>query len=379
MKSSQNRNLKIPDHVQVNQKLIQSLYESEETSKTLLNLLPHIVFRSTLDGSVLSWHNPNSQSKIKLPIKIYELFDNYTKLDWDGWIESIEKNSNNSRNIEIASHTEIENGKYICTLMKPPNSVVGMLIKMDVEFEKDNYQSLNKYDNSWNMLAKDNWNDIIRTPLTTVDLRLQMLHHAIDQSDVQNSKRLVKGIQNKIESMLNQMKTLEFLNLLNYQTYSSFSSIIRITEIENFLNTYASNATCKFGFTIDTFVDAFLIKADSKCFFHLLKCLLDNSHDACNNEMHIKISLLNEERMSYTILVYIRDDGGGVEARNIANIFKAGWCGDLKLSRQSKKLGLGLTYAWQYIKKSNGECCVDSSPGLGTIFAVQLPVKKLNN
>jgi len=378
MKSSQNKNLKIPDQVQLNQKLFQSLYESEETSKTLLNLLPHIVFQSTLDGSLLSWHNPNTQSKIKLPIKIYELFDNYQKIDWDAWIGSIEKNSNNSRNIEIASHTEIENGNYICTLMKPPNSVIGILIKLDDDFDKVNYQSLNKYDNSWNMLAKDNWNDIIRTPLTTVDLRLQMLHHTIDQSDVGNSKRLIKNIQNKIESLLGQMKTLELLNLLKCQNFNNFSSIIHVTEIEDFLHTYASNASCKFDFSIDNSVDIFLIKADSKCFFHLLKCLLDNSHDAGNNKVEVKISLLNEERMSYTILIYIRDDGDGVEARNIANIFKAGWCGDLQYSRQNKKLGLGLTYAWQYIKNSNGICCVDSSPGLGTVFAVELPIKTLS-
>jgi signal transduction histidine kinase len=65
----------------------------------------------------------------------------------------------------------------------------------------------------------------------------------------------------------------------------------------------------------------------------------------------------------------VADDGCGIPPENIKNIFEPFFT-----TKGVKGTGLGLSVSYGIIKNYNGEISVDSEPGRGTTFTIQLPV-----
>jgi signal transduction histidine kinase len=65
----------------------------------------------------------------------------------------------------------------------------------------------------------------------------------------------------------------------------------------------------------------------------------------------------------------VADDGCGIPPENVKNIFEPFFT-----TKGVKGTGLGLTVSYGIIKNYNGEINVDSEPGRGTTFTIQLPV-----
>lgn len=67
--------------------------------------------------------------------------------------------------------------------------------------------------------------------------------------------------------------------------------------------------------------------------------------------------------------VDVADDGCGIPPENIKNIFEPFFT-----TKGVKGTGLGLSVSYGIVKNYNGEISVDSEPGRGTTFTIQLPV-----
>ncbi|UCD58205.1 MAG: hypothetical protein JSV16_03580, partial [Candidatus Hydrogenedentota bacterium] len=67
--------------------------------------------------------------------------------------------------------------------------------------------------------------------------------------------------------------------------------------------------------------------------------------------------------------IEIADDGCGIPPEDIKNIFEPFFT-----TKGVKGTGLGLSVSYGIIKNYNGEISVDSEPGRGTTFTIQLPV-----
>jgi signal transduction histidine kinase len=80
----------------------------------------------------------------------------------------------------------------------------------------------------------------------------------------------------------------------------------------------------------------------------------------------VELSLVAE---SQRVLIVIRDDGPGLDARARRHLFDPFFSG----YESGRGLGFGLTKCWQIVEAHGGEILVDSEAGKGTVFTLRLP------
>ena len=79
-----------------------------------------------------------------------------------------------------------------------------------------------------------------------------------------------------------------------------------------------------------------------------------------------------------TAVFYVRDCGIGIGPDVIDHVLEPFVRGVKTCDNSNKGLGLGLSIVKEYVQRLNGEIWFDSSPGVGTIFYISLPVNNGN-
>ena len=96
--------------------------------------------------------------------------------------------------------------------------------------------------------------------------------------------------------------------------------------------------------------------------------ILSNGVEACHGGGKIMIRTRLEQE---SIILEIRDDGVGIAPQNQSRIFEPFFT----TKAQASGIGLGLSISYGIIKNHNGLIEAKSSPGKGTLFRVNLPVR----
>jgi len=100
--------------------------------------------------------------------------------------------------------------------------------------------------------------------------------------------------------------------------------------------------------------------------------LLDNAIKYCIEAPDIVINTINSGN---DILIRIKDNGIGISKSNRKKIFEKLYRVPTGNIHNFKGFGLGLSYVKAIVDQHNGEVSVDSEPGHGSTFTVQLPIK----
>jgi two-component system NtrC family sensor kinase len=87
-----------------------------------------------------------------------------------------------------------------------------------------------------------------------------------------------------------------------------------------------------------------------------------------NGLLTVKTGMHVRERVRY-ITVSITDDGPGIEARHLARIFDPFFT----TKPVNTGTGLGLSISYGIVKEHGGEITVESRPGKGATFTVEIP------
>jgi len=77
-----------------------------------------------------------------------------------------------------------------------------------------------------------------------------------------------------------------------------------------------------------------------------------------------------------SVQLTVRDTGMGIEPSAIANIFDRFYRADSVMRTDIKGSGLGLAIAQRMIAAQNGQLCVTSVVGKGSVFTVTLPAAR---
>lgn len=107
---------------------------------------------------------------------------------------------------------------------------------------------------------------------------------------------------------------------------------------------------------------------DEKGIFRCVLNLVKNAIDACSNKVgRIRIELLYDSSPFFTIR--ISDTGCGMDADTQSRIFKSFFT-----TKGSNGTGLGLSVVDRIVRNHGGKIALESAPGKGATFSLQLPI-----
>lgn len=117
------------------------------------------------------------------------------------------------------------------------------------------------------------------------------------------------------------------------------------------------------------------INADEVHFSNLINNLVDNAvkYAKENTPLQLKISTSSNDR---SLFVRVEDNGIGMSKETVKRVFERFYRAHTGNLHNVKGFGLGLSYVKTMVVAHGGEIKVDSTLGKGSVFTLQLPLKR---
>ena len=113
------------------------------------------------------------------------------------------------------------------------------------------------------------------------------------------------------------------------------------------------------------------VLADETALRRVVNILLDNAFKYTPSPGTVKLSL---EQKTDKAVVVVEDTGIGIPAEEQSKVFERFYRVDKARSREMGGAGLGLSIAQWIAQQHRGIIAVESEPGKGTIFRLELPL-----
>lgn len=101
--------------------------------------------------------------------------------------------------------------------------------------------------------------------------------------------------------------------------------------------------------------------------------LLGNAVKYTSEQGNITVGLTVDGKEA---ILYVKDTGAGIEPQHLDRIFERFYRVDKARSRELGGTGLGLSIVKHVAMSHGGSVSVDSTPGVGSIFRIHLPISK---
>lgn len=213
----------------------------------------------------------------------------------------------------------------------------------------------------------------LRTPITALKSEIEVYLRGKHQS--------IKDANKLLESNLEEVNNLQILSdyliqLAQYEKYSSNTHLdkVALSDVIQAAGKKLHTAAKQKSIKIETVIKDCFLLADKERLIQLFGIFLDNAIKYSPENSAITIS---SKLVDHSVLVNIKDEGMGIDKRDIPHIFDRFYRADSSRTKQNVSgYGLGLSIAKKIIDSYHGSVIVNSDPGKGTVFTVQLPVIK---
>ncbi len=215
----------------------------------------------------------------------------------------------------------------------------------------------------------------LKTPVSTIILGAQMLK----DSDVEKTPAVFTQI---LGSITDEGKRLNFLveKVLQMSLFDKEKVAFKFKELDiqelliSVANTF-SIKTESYGGVIDIELDAEKtdVYVDEMHITNVLFNLLDNAVKYRRPDVppHLVVGTYNE---GAHLCIYIQDNGIGIKKEHLKKVFDRFFRVPTGNVHDVKGFGLGLAYVNKIVREHGGTIRVESEPGLGTKFIINLPL-----
>jgi signal transduction histidine kinase len=211
----------------------------------------------------------------------------------------------------------------------------------------------------------------INNPLAIIGEKAGLLGDILGASDDSPVKtkllQLVRSIDNSVDRASRVThRLLGFARHIDVEReLISLQELIR--EVLGFLDKEISYRNIELSVNADD--DLPMIESDRGQLQQVLLNIINNALAAvAENEGRIEIDLRRAD--SSRVAVVVTDNGIGIDPENLDRIFEPFYT-----TKRGEGTGLGLSITYGIVKKLGGEIGVESAPGRGTRFRVELPIK----
>lgn len=238
------------------------------------------------------------------------------------------------------------------------------------------------FKNNYNPVIKTNSeiNELMQSLETDATLAMRKMTHEFG-----NALTLINSSLQIIESSHPEVKNFKYwsstMNDVNYLislikevSFFNNSRKINLSEtnilylLQSIIDSYSCiNNSDNIHIKLDVVNNIPTILGDSTKLKQVFINLIKNSFEAldCNKSSYIHISV---QALDYNIIIKIKDNGCGIPAANIDDIFTP------MVTFKSGGTGLGLPISKKIIEAHNGTIDVSSIEGKGTTFTISLPL-----
>ncbi len=216
-----------------------------------------------------------------------------------------------------------------------------------------------------------------KTPLATISLAVDALKNDKVMGDREKMTYFSSIIKEENQRMNRQVETILKAALLERQ---EVNLMLKPTHVHEVIKDIADNFTLQLNdkkgkVEMDLEATNDLIDADEVHFSNLINNLVDNSvkYSKDNVPPEIKISTqANGKNMT----IRLEDNGIGMTKETVKRIFEKFYRAHTGNVHNVKGFGLGLSYVKTMVDAHGGHIKVDSTPGKGSIFTLELPLSK---
>lgn len=216
-----------------------------------------------------------------------------------------------------------------------------------------------------------------KTPLATISLAVDAMKNEKVLSDKEKMNYFSSIIKEENQRMNRQVETILKAALLDRQ---DVNLMLKPTHVHDVIKDIADNFTLQLNdkngkVEMDLEATNDLIDADEVHFPNLINNLVDNSvkYSKDNVPPEIKISTAANGR---NMTIRLEDNGIGMTKETIKRIFEKFYRAHTGNIHNVKGFGLGLSYVKTMVDAHGGHIRVDSTPGKGSIFTLELPLRK---
>jgi len=208
----------------------------------------------------------------------------------------------------------------------------------------------------------------LRTPLSTVNSHLEAF---IDGVWEPTPERLVL-LQDEIRRLTSLIKDLGDLSYMESGEIQLVMKVVNLSElIENVIESFeplfiSDEKVIRADIKKDVFVHG-----DSDRLNQVLINLISNALKYTNQGSSVDVVFRADDQKAEII---IKDDGIGIDKKDIPYIFERFYRSDLSRNRNTGGKGIGLTITKTLVEAHHGTIKIDSTPGIGTTVTVVLPV-----
>jgi two-component system phosphate regulon sensor histidine kinase PhoR len=108
----------------------------------------------------------------------------------------------------------------------------------------------------------------------------------------------------------------------------------------------------------------------------IVDCLVNLLSNAFKYGGQPRVIEIGSRRDGQSIKITVRDNGKGIARKEHKRIFEKFYRVDDLLSRQQDGSGLGLSIVQHVVRAHRGKVVLDSEPGQGSVFTIELPLRK---
>ena len=219
-----------------------------------------------------------------------------------------------------------------------------------------------------------NLNHEIRTPMNSIIGFSQiMIEESEDENVVEMSNKIIKSSYR----LLNTLNSIIELSDLESERVKVNNNDINVSHFVRYLDySYKTTAQEKgLSLEIDIQKEDLIVSSDEKLLEQIFRNLLDNAFKYTENGgIKIIVNELIDDDSSKYCVINVTDTGIGIPQKNLNVIFDAFKQLSEGVTRRYEGTGLGLTIAEKMVRLLNGKLKVESKEGVGSSFAILLPL-----
>lgn len=216
-----------------------------------------------------------------------------------------------------------------------------------------------------------------KTPLATISLAVDALKNEKVIGDKDKMKYFSSIIKEENQRMNRHVETILKAALLDRQ---EVNLMLKPTHVHEVIKDIAGNFTLqlndkqgKVELNLEATND--LIEADEVHFPNLVNNLIDNSVKYAKDNVPPEIKITTSAN-GKNMTVKLEDNGIGMTKETVKRIFEKFYRAHTGNVHNVKGFGLGLSYVKTMVDAHGGNIKVDSVLGKGSIFTLELPLKK---